>query len=220
VIIESKGGMAAQVWIGWLSAVHDASPYKIWLENRLVAPPKHRRGFAPCHDWDEDASSMSRHPCWNLAWAPLVTGLSLSALLHGGSAGLAMDAGATSATILWRAPSRQSLAIQRQLNFVGSVTADSSTQADARSPADIFLLNGTVSLEALTQTLLSAYKDIQYGGIVLRRGTRGELVISNDTTLPGGTILIDRGAQGTAVLHAIAHPGQQQLLDLITPLLK
>jgi hypothetical protein len=163
---------------------------------------------------------MSDPRCWNLRWPPLFAAFSLSVLFHGGGAGLAMDVGATSATILWRAPARQALAIQRQLNFVGSVTADSSTQADARSPADIFLLNGTVSLEALAQTLLSAYKDIQYGGIVLRRGSRGELVIRNDTTLPGGTILIDRGAQGTAVLHALAHPGQQQLLDLMAPLLQ
>jgi hypothetical protein len=185
-----------------------------------LSTPAQATLLLPLLGWGDNGSSMICHRGWKLGWIALVAGLLLSGLFRAGSAGLAMDVGATSATILWRAPSRQSLSIQQQLNFIGSVTADSSTQADARSPADIFLLNGTVSLEALAQTLLTAYKEVQYGGIVLRRGSRGELLISNDMTLPGGTIQIDQGARGATVLHALAHPSQEQLLDLLAQLLK
>ena len=166
------------------------------------------------------AFCMAFHRSWNPRWALLIAIFLLGALSPGGGAVFSMDMGTGSAAIFWRAPSRQSLSIQRQLNFVGSVTADSSTQADARSPAEIFILKGLVSIDALAETLLTVYKDNNYGGIVLRRGGPGEILISHDKTLSGGTILVDRGAQGTAVLHALAHPGKEQLLTMIEPLLK
>lgn len=139
---------------------------------------------------------------WSLRWP-----------CHGGGGG-------GTATIVWRAPSRQSLTIQRQLNFVGSVTADSSTQADARSPAEVFLLHGIVSVDLLLDALLGAYKDVRYGCIQVKRSMNGEIQINNDPSLPGGTIQIDRGSQGTAVLRSLGQPDRKQLLDLMTPILR
>jgi hypothetical protein len=60
------------------------------------------------------------------------------------------------ATILWRTPSRQSLSIQKQLNFLGNFTADSAIETEGRSTALITILSGTVSLERLATALLSA----------------------------------------------------------------
>lgn len=151
--------------------------------------------------------------------AVLCSGLAVFAVL-GAFAGHAMEGVGGMSTILWRAPSQQSLAIQRRLNFVGNVTADSSTQADARSPADVFVLHGMVSVDLLLDTLLSAYKDIRYGGIQVKRGMNGEIQINNNLSIPGGTIQIDRGPKGTAYLHRLGRPGREQLLELITPILR
>ena len=128
---------------------------------------------------------MASHQGWK-PHLPLVAALlQLSVLLPGCGSVLAGDMGSGSAAIVWRAPSRQSLFIQRQLNFVGSVTVDSSTQAEARAPAEIFILNGMVSMDAFAETLLTVYKDERYGGIVLQRGRPGEILISHDKTQIG-----------------------------------
>lgn len=162
----------------------------------------------------------------------LLAGVMVSLVLHGlgaahagdttGTPGTSVNAGETGSTvnILWRAPSRQSVSIQKQLNFDGSVTADSSTQVDGRSPALIYILAGIVSVDMLIKTLLSAYKDIRYGGIIVRRGDNGGLLIANDKKLPGGTILVDQGAQGVQLLNAKSQPGSAELLQAVTPLLK
>ena len=151
--------------------------------------------------------------------AALCSGLALVTIV-GAFAGYAMEGVDGMASILWRAPSRQSLTIQRQLNFIGNVTADSSTQADARSPADVFLLHGMVSVDLLLDTLLTAYKDVRYGGIQVKRGMQGEIQISSEPSLPPGTIQIDRGAQGIAILRNLEHPSREQLLNLMTPILR
>ncbi|MEB3318646.1 MAG: hypothetical protein VKO39_10980 [Cyanobacteriota bacterium] len=142
-------------------------------------------------------------------------------LLHAGL-GTAQSSLTTGATIpiLWRAPSRQSLLLQRQLNFAGSVTADSSTETDGRSPAPVSILAGTVSLELLAKTLLAASAEGRYGGILLRRGANGQLLISTDASVPAGTILVDQGTQGTIALHARTKPSSEQLIQALTPLLR
>ncbi|MBM5816719.1 MAG: hypothetical protein FJ083_09075 [Cyanobacteria bacterium K_Offshore_surface_m2_239] len=122
--------------------------------------------------------------------------------------------------ILWHAPSRQSLSIQRQLNFMGTVTADSTTETDGRSPALIALLSGPVSLERLAATLLTTYTQEGYGGIVLQRGSTGQLLISHQTSLPDGTIHINNGPLGITTLNARSKPGKDALLQAMEPLLK
>ena len=112
------------------------------------------------------------------------------------------------------------MAIQKELNFEGSVTPDRATQVDGRSPALIYILAGIVSVDILIRTLLSVYKDVRYGGIIIRRGDGGRLVIANDKKLPGGTILVDQGSQGIQVLNARSQPGSDELLQAVTPLLK
>ncbi len=122
--------------------------------------------------------------------------------------------------ILWRAPSRQSLSIQRQLNFMGTVTADSTTETDGRSPALIALLSGPVNLERLAATLLTTYTQEGCGGIVLQRGSTGQLLISHQTSLPDGTILINNGPLGITTLNARSKPGKDELIQAMEPLLK
>jgi hypothetical protein len=131
-----------------------------------------------------------------------------------------LDVGQTTTRISWRTPSRQSLAIQRQLSFMGSITADSSTETDSRSPAAIFVLDGDVRLDQLAQSLLMAYKDDRYGGVVVRRGSKGELLISNDVNSPAGTISIDRGNQGITTFNVRGQPSSAQLMQAIAPLLR
>jgi hypothetical protein len=93
-------------------------------------------------------------------------------------------------------------------------------QVDGRSPALIYVLAGIVSVDILIITLLSVYKDVRNGGIIIRRGDGGKLLIANDRKLPGGTILVDQGSQGIQVLNARSQPGSDQLLQAVTPLLK
>ncbi len=154
----------------------------------------------------------------------LAAALTASLLLQGLTAARAQSAAGpaaeTTVDILWRAPSRQSVGIQKELNFEGSVTADRATQVDGRSPALIYILAGIVSVDVLIRTLLSVYKDVRYGGIIIRRGEGGKLLIANDRKLPGGTILVDQGNQGIQVLNARSQPGSDELLQAVTPLLK
>jgi hypothetical protein len=150
----------------------------------------------------------------------VTSGLVISLLLHGLGAAHAGDATGATVNILWRAPSTQSVAIQKELDFDGSVTPDRTTQVDARSPALIYILVGIVSVDILIKTLLTAYKDIEYGGITISRGGDGKLHIGNDKKLPGGTIVVDQGGQNIKVLNARSQPGSEELLQAVTPLLK
>jgi len=123
--------------------------------------------------------------------------------------------------ILWRAPGRQSIAIQKELAFDGSVTPEGTSQPDVRSPALIYVLVGIVSIDLLVKTLMSAYKEVRYGGIVVRRGADGRLQIQNDKRLAGGTILVDQGkAKEVRIFRASDKPGSGELLEAITPLLR
>ncbi len=123
--------------------------------------------------------------------------------------------------ILWRAPGRQSIAIQKELAFDGRVTPEGPSQADVRSPALIYVLVGIVSVDLLVKTLMTAYKEVRYGGIVVRRGADGRLEIQNDKRLEGGTILIDQGkAKEVRIFRAGEKPGSGELLEAITPLLR
>jgi hypothetical protein len=121
--------------------------------------------------------------------------------------------------IQWMAPARQSLAIQQQLGFRGSVTADTSTQTDSRSPATRFNLAGEVGIDQLAKALLAAYGDEQFGAIVLRRESNGELLISNDSGMPAGSIVVDRAAHGAIILNSRSKPGRQQVVEAIQSLL-
>jgi hypothetical protein len=152
--------------------------------------------------------------------ALLAAGLTGSPLLAETSHAQPLEAAGGMATILWRAPSRQSLAIQRQLNFTGSVTADTSTQSESRSPGQVFILSGQVNVDLLAQTLLSTYGDMRDGGLILRRGSRGEISISTDPSLPLGTIAVDRGGQDIILFHSRAKPRGEDLVQALKPLLK
>ena len=123
-------------------------------------------------------------------------------------------------SILWMAPARQSLLIQRDLRFKGTVTADTSTESDSRSPAEIFVLSGSVDLELLAKSLLIAYKDGRHGGILIRRDGNGGLLISNDKSVSANSILIHQANKGNTIIDARSQPRADQLAELLMPLLR
>ncbi len=110
--------------------------------------------------------------------------------------------------------------IQRDLRFRGTVTADTSTESDSRSPAEIFVLSGSVDLELLAKSLLIAYKDGRHGGIVIRRAGNGGLLISNDKSVPANTILVHQANKGNTIIDARSQPRAEQLVELLMPLLR
>ena len=150
----------------------------------------------------------------------LAAGLGFAIFLQGQGLAQGWGPGGSSVNIRWLAPARQSLAIQRQLSFMGTVTADTSTESDSRSPANVFILAGPVNLDRLAQSLLSAYQDLGFGGIVLKRGSNGELLISNDATLPDGTILVDQGNNVVKRFNVLSKPSDEQVIQAILPLLQ
>jgi hypothetical protein len=153
--------------------------------------------------------------------APFIVGVLFSLLLQSSAVLGADPISGRTVDILWRAPGRQSIAIQKELAFDGSVMPEGASQSDVRSPALIYVLVGIVSIDLLVKTLMSAYKEVRYGGIVVRRGADGRLQIENDKRLAGGTILVDQGkAKEVRIFRASDKPGSGELLEAITPLLR
>lgn len=151
--------------------------------------------------------------------APLGWAFTSAALLLSLNGALAQGLTGSSVNILWRAPARQSLAIQQGLRFMGTVTADTSTQSDSRSPAEVFVLAGAVNLDLLAKALLSNYREDRYGGLLVRSTGNGGLLISNDPALAAGTILFDQGAKGKTMVNALGQPRAEQLVELLRPML-
>lgn len=152
--------------------------------------------------------------------ALLASGLATGVLPQANGRDWAGGAAGSMVSIRWMAPARQSLVIQGDLRFRGSVTADTSTESDSRSPAEIFVLSGSVDLELLAKSLLAAYKDARYGGIMIRRAGNGDLLISHDKSIPANSIVIDQANKGTTVLNARSQPRTDQLVELLRPLLR
>jgi hypothetical protein len=122
--------------------------------------------------------------------------------------------------IEWRVPHDQSVKVQKSLHFDGDVKPDQSTKEDTKSPALIYILTGVVSLDILVGTLLNAYKELRYGGLVVRRGKSGSLEIENDSRLSGGMIVVDKGGSSDPEIFRVQDkPQGPELLKAITPLL-
>lgn len=80
---------------------------------------------------------------------------------------------------------------------------------------------GLVSIDLLVKTLMTAYKVVHYGGIVVRRGADDRLEIQNDKRLARGTIVVDQGtARDLRIFRAGEKPVSGELLEAITPLLR
>ena len=158
---------------------------------------------------------------WNPFRATFGVGVLVSLLLQTSVALGADPISGRTVDILWRAPGRQSIAIQKELDFEGTVTQEGASQPDVRSPALIYVLVGLVSIDLLVKTLMTAYKDVRYGGIVVRRGADDSVEIQNDKRLAGGTIVVDQGkGKDLRIFRAGEKPASGELLEAITPLLR
>jgi hypothetical protein len=77
-----------------------------------------------------------------------------------------------------------------------------------------------VALGVLAKTLLDIYKDLKYGGIIIRRNKKGELLIENDPRLDHGTIIVDQGKEVKVIFKEKDQPQAKDLIDALAPLVK
>jgi hypothetical protein len=105
-----------------------------------------------------------------------------------------------SVNIVWNVPRGQATTIRETLDFKGEVTPDRSTNQDAKGLPLLLIFAGIASLPSLAAALAAVYKDVRYGGVVVKaRG--GNLEITNDPRLSGGTMVV-YGDNGVEVYQA------------------
>jgi hypothetical protein len=125
-----------------------------------------------------------------------------------------------SVNIQWRVPAEQVNTVREELNFEGQVIPDKSTITDDRGLPLIYILIGAVALGQIATTLLEIYKDTKYGGVVVRKNKKGELLIENNANLERGTIIIDQGNEVKIIFKEKNDPKATELIQALTPLIK
>ena len=125
-----------------------------------------------------------------------------------------------SVRINWSVPSEQLSAVREDLNFGGQVIPDETSREDGRGLPLIYILIGAVTLGQLAKTLLEIYKDSKYGGVVLRKNKKGELVIKNEPSLERGTIIIEQGSEIKVIFKEKEDPKAEELINALTSLVK
>ena len=126
----------------------------------------------------------------------------------------------SSLMIRWYVPHEQSVEIQKSLEFKGKAIPDESSKEDARSPALIYILIGATALVILAETLLKVYKDWKYGGIIISKDKKGQLLIKNNLSLESGTIIIDQGKDVKVIFKEKDQPQAKDLIDALSGLVK
>jgi hypothetical protein len=125
-----------------------------------------------------------------------------------------------SVRINWSVPSEQLSAVREDLNFGGQVMPDETSREDGRGLPLIYILIGAVTLGQLAKTLLEIYKDSKYGGVVVRKNKKGELVIKNEPSLERGTIIIEQGSEIKVIFKEKEDPKSEELINALTSLVK
>jgi len=125
-----------------------------------------------------------------------------------------------SVNIQWRVPAEQVNTVREELNFEGQVIPDKSTITDDRGLPLIYILIGAVALGQIATTLLEIYKDTKYGGVIVRKNKKGELLIENNANLERGTIIIDQGNEVKIIFREKNDPKATELIQALTPLIK
>jgi hypothetical protein len=97
---------------------------------------------------------------------------------------------------------------------------DKSTITDDRGLPLIYILIGAVALGQIATTLLEIYKDTKYGGVIVRKNKKGELLIENNANLERGTIIIDQGNEVKIIFKEKNDPKATELIQALTPLIK
>ena len=89
-------------------------------------------------------------------------------------------------TIKWRVPREQVPIVRDDLSFQREIIPDKSTIEDDRGLPLVYILIGVVALRSLAKTILDIYKDARYGGVIVKKNEKGEIVIENDPRLGTG----------------------------------
>ncbi|MGK7932233.1 MAG: hypothetical protein AB4041_12475 [Microcystaceae cyanobacterium] len=121
-------------------------------------------------------------------------------------------------TIHWRVPREQVPTVRDDLNFQGKIIPDESTREDDRGLPLIYILIGAVALGSLAKTLLDIYKDARYGGVIVQKNDKGEIVIENDPRLDKGTIIVEQGDEIKVIFKKKDDPQTKELIEALTPL--
>jgi hypothetical protein len=93
----------------------------------------------------------------------------------------------TGVNIVWRIPEAQVQEVRNALGPSAQVTVQRPNIVTRGLP--LLLVVGTVALSELARALLTAYRDLRYGGILVTT-QNGALNIQNDSRLPEGTIIV------------------------------
>lgn len=147
-------------------------------------------------------------------------GLVLSLFFHQFSKESVAAQESQSVNIQWRVPTEQVNTIRKELNFEGQVIPDKSTITDDRGLPLIYILIGAVALGQIAATLLEIYKDTRYGGVLVHKNKKGELLIENNVNLERGTIIIDQGNEVKVIFKEKNNPKATELIQALTPLIK
>jgi hypothetical protein len=124
-----------------------------------------------------------------------------------------------SVDIQWRVPRKQVKEVREQLNFNGKITGDPSTIEDSRGLPLIYIFVGIVTLGQLAKTLLEVYRDVRYGGIVVR-SENGKLQIENDPRFSSGTIIVQQKDKVEVTFREKDNPSPSDLIKVLEPFLK
>ena len=124
-----------------------------------------------------------------------------------------------SVDIQWRVPREQVREVRKQLNFEGEVTGDLSTVEDTKGPPLIYIFVGVVVISQLAKTLLDIYRDVRYGGIIVRN-ENGKVLIENDPRLSSGTIIVQQKDKVEVTIRDKDNPSPSDLIKALEPLLK
>ncbi|MFM6736093.1 MAG: hypothetical protein ACKPJT_11200 [Microcystis panniformis] len=149
-----------------------------------------------------------------------LVGLVLSLFFHRFSNQSVSAQESQSVNIQWRVPAEQVNTVREELNFEGQVIPDKSTITDDRGLPLIYILIGAVALGQIATTLLEIYKDTKYGGVIVRKNKKGELLIENNANLERGTIIIDQGNEVKIIFREKNDPTATELIQALTPLIK
>ena len=122
--------------------------------------------------------------------------------------------------IVWRVPREQVQEVREQLNFEGEIKGDPSTIEDSKGLPLIYILIGIVAVGQLAKTLLEVYRDVKYGGIIVRSEGKGKLRIDNDPRLSSGTIIVQQKDKVEVTFRDKDNPSPSDLIKALEPLLK
>ena len=81
------------------------------------------------------------------------------------------------------------------------------------------MLFRSVAVGYLAKTLLDVYRDVKYGGIIVR-SEKGKIRIENDPRLSSGTIIIQQKDKVEITFREQNNPSPSDLIKALEPLLK